>query len=144
MRGEINKEFNNLCGKGIVRQLLFFGILPPEEMSKYFACADALLITLKKADIFSYTIPGKLQSYLACGRPIIGSIDGIVNEIIQDSNAGLVGKAEDYNSLAENISTMMSMSKKELAVYGKNAQEFFEENFEKESLLKKLEVILET
>ena len=102
------------------------------------------MITLKQAEIFSYTIPGKLQSYLACGRPIIGSIDGIGNEIIQGSNAGLVGKAEDYHSLAKNISTMMSMSKKELAVYGKNARDYFEENFEKESLLEKLEVILKS
>ena len=90
----------------------FLGSFPPEKMPEYFACADALLITLKRAEIFSFTIPGKLQSYLACGRPILGSIDGIGNEIIQGSNAGLVGKAEDYHSLAKNISTMMSMSKK--------------------------------
>ena len=38
---------------------------------------------------------------------------------------------------------MMSMSK-ELAVYGKNARDYFEENFEKESLLEKLEVILKS
>ena len=39
----------------------------------------------KKTKIFSMTIPGKLQSYLACGRPIIGSLDGIGAEIIKES-----------------------------------------------------------
>lgn len=122
----------------------FFGSFPPEKMPEFFACADALLITLKKADIFSFTIPSKLQSYLACGRPIIGSIDGIANKIIQESNAGLVGPAEDYHLLAKNISVMISMSKKELDLYGKNARKYFEKNFEKESLLEKLEVIFKS
>ena len=51
----------------------------------FFSCAEGLLITLKNADIFSYTIPSKLQSYLACGKPIIGSLNGIGNEIIKKS-----------------------------------------------------------
>ena len=64
-------------------------------MPNFFACADALVITLKKADIFSYTIPGKLQSYLACGRPIIGSLDGIGNKIITHSKSGYASEAEN-------------------------------------------------
>ena len=39
-----------------------------------FASSDALLVTLKKSLIFSLTIPGKLQSYLACGKPIMGQL----------------------------------------------------------------------
>ena len=58
--------------KGISDKFYFLGTHPPEKMPYYFSCADALFISLKKADIFSYTIPGKLQSYLACGKPIIG------------------------------------------------------------------------
>ena len=67
--------------KGISDKFYFLGSYPPENMPEFFVCADALLITLKKADIFSYTIPGKLQSYLACAKPIIGALDGIGKEI---------------------------------------------------------------
>ena len=68
--------------KGLTNKFHFLGSFPPEQMPYYFTCADGLLITLKKADIFSYTIPGKLQSYLACGKPIIGALDCIGNKII--------------------------------------------------------------
>ncbi len=34
------------------------------------------------------TIPGKVQSYLACGKPIIASLDGIGSEIIKDASCG--------------------------------------------------------
>ena len=55
---------------------IFNGTFKSEEMPSLFACADALVVSLKKSKIFSLTIPSKVQSYLACGKPIIGSIDG--------------------------------------------------------------------
>ena len=44
-----------------------------------------MLITLKKSKIFSYTIPSKLQAYMACEKPILGSIYGITQKIIIES-----------------------------------------------------------
>jgi hypothetical protein len=38
--------------------------------------ADALLVTLGSAPLFALTIPSKVQSYLAAGRPIVGALDG--------------------------------------------------------------------
>lgn len=128
--------------KGISEKFYFLGTHPPEKMSEYFACSDALLITLKKAAIFSYTIPGKLQSYLACGRPIIGSLDGIGNEIIKESNSGLAGEAENSKLLAENILKLYKSSTKERKEFSMNAMKYFTRNFNKEDLLEKLEKIL--
>ena len=112
-------------------------------MSDYFACADALLITLKKADIFSFTIPGKLQSYLACGKPIIGSLDGIGNEIIIESNSGFSGEAENSKLLAENILKLYKSSLNERKEFSTNSVEYFKKNFNKESLLNRLENIFQ-
>ena len=128
--------------KGISEKFYFFGSHPPEKMPEYFACADALLITLKKADIFSYTIPGKLQSYLACGKPIIGSLDGIGNEIIVESNSGLASEAENSKSLSQNLLLMMNTSIEERNKMGKFGLDYFNKHFKKEKLLKELENIL--
>jgi len=110
-------------------------------MPEYFACADALLITLKKADIFSFTIPGKLQSYLACGKPIIGALDGIGNAIIKESNSGYAGEAEDAFQLAKNILSLVEDDQQTKKEFSKNAIKYFRNNFEKENLLQKLEEI---
>ena len=129
--------------KGLSDKFYFLGSYPPEEMHNYFSCADALLITLKKADIFSYTIPGKLQSYLACGKPILGALDGIGNEIIKNSASGYAGPAENSKELASNILKLFndnSISKKS---FSENAISYFKIHFEKEKLLQKLESIFE-
>ena len=128
--------------KGLTNKFHFLGSFPPEQMPYYFTCADGLLITLKKADIFSYTIPGKLQSYLACRKPIIGALDGIGNKIISESNSGFASEAENHELLANNILKLYKLSKTEKEKLSNNALDFFDKNFNKQHLLERLEEIL--
>ncbi len=129
--------------KGIAHKFYFLGSFPAKEMPNFFACADALLITLKKADIFSYTIPGKLQSYLACGKPIIGSLDGIGNRIITSSNSGYASEAENGKLLADNILKVYNASRSQKDIFSSNAIKYFKDNFSKDYLLNEIENILE-
>lgn len=119
------------------------GALPAEEMPNYFCCADGLIVSLKKSEIFSITIPGKLQSYLACGKPIIGSLDGIGAKIINESQSGFTAKAESVEDLVKAIIRLYNLSTNERKVLGANARKYFEKEFEREALLDKLENILQ-
>ena len=98
-------------------------------MSFYFASADALLVTLRKSLIFSLTIPSKIQSYLACGKPIIGAIDGIGSKIIKNSNSGYTGNSEDFKELAKNILKFNNLNNEEKVNLGANARKYFENEF---------------
>jgi glycosyltransferase involved in cell wall biosynthesis len=138
-KSRIQEKINE---KGLTEKFHFLGSFPPEEMPYYFTCADGLLITLKKADIFSFTIPGKLQSYLACGKPIIGALDGIGNKIISESNSGFASKAENHELLANNILTLYKLTKAEKEKLSNNALTYFDKNFNKQYLLERLEKIL--
>jgi len=138
-KSRIQEQINE---KGLKEKFHFLGSFPPEQMPYYFTCADGLLITLKKADIFSFTIPGKLQSYLACGKPIIGALDGIGNKIISESNSGFASEAENHELLANNILTLYKLSKAEKEKLSNNALDFFDKNFNKQHLLERLEEIL--
>jgi glycosyltransferase involved in cell wall biosynthesis len=129
--------------KGISNKFYFLGSFPAKEMPNFFACSDALLITLKKADIFSYTIPGKLQSYLACGKPIIGSLDGIGSRIITSSKSGYASEAENGKLLADNILKVYNASKSQKEMFSSNAIKYFKDNYSKDSLLDEIENILE-
>jgi glycosyltransferase involved in cell wall biosynthesis len=111
-------------------------------MPKYFCCVDGLIVSLKKSDIFSITIPGKLQSYLACGKPIIGSLDGVGADIINISQCGITAKAESVEELVNAIIKLYNSTTKERLQMGVNARSYFEKEFERESLLDKLEEIL--
>ncbi len=139
-RKRIEKKINDFS---LSDNFIFLGSHPPEKMSDFFACADALIVSLKNTKIFSMTIPGKLQSYLACGKPVIASLNGIGAEIINSSKSGLVSKAEDPLLLANTLLKFNSMSKNELKTFGINARNYFEKEFERNKLLNRLIDIFE-
>jgi glycosyltransferase involved in cell wall biosynthesis len=126
----------------LVENFILMGSFPPEEMPNYFSCADALVVSLKKSYIFSITIPGKLQSYLACGKPIIGSLDGVGAEIIDNARAGFTGKAESVDDLVVAVERLYKTPIELRKNMGENARHYFENEFEREMLLSKLDLIL--
>ena len=112
-------------------------------MSDFFACADALVVTLKDTRIFSMTIPGKLQSYLASGKPIIASLNGIGAKIIKESNSGFVSNSENAQDFANSIMRFNKLTVSKRQELGLNGRRFFEKEFERSKLLKRLIDIFE-
>lgn len=119
--------------------VIFHGRQPVEQMPRYYAMADAMLVTMKKDPIISLTLPGKVQSYMAAGKPIIGAIDGETSFIISKAGCGICGGAEDADALAANVRAFIGMDKKQLV---ENSRAYYEEHFEKKMLIDKLEEIL--
>lgn len=122
----------------------FQGVFPAYEMPYLFAFSDALYLSLKQSQIFSMTIPGKFQSYLACGKPILASIDGITSEIISKNQIGLVSPAQDSKKLSDIIIEMTRISEDKRKNFQKNALNYFKDNFYKEDLIMKLDLILKS
>ena len=124
-----------------MENVIFYGRRPVEEMPEFYARADAMLITLVADPVLSLTLPGKIQSYMAVGRPIIGAIDGETKTVIEEAQCGFCGKSEDADELAENIKRFISDNKDRLLM-GKNARKFYMENFQKPMFMDKLEKYL--
>jgi colanic acid biosynthesis glycosyl transferase WcaI len=118
------------------------GSFPLEKMPEYYANADAMLLSLKDEYIFSITIPAKLQSYLACGKPILGMIRGETADIINKSNVGFTCLPGDSQGLAENIKKMSNLPHKHIKQLSQNSLECYYNNFDREVLFKKAEKIL--
>jgi len=119
-------------------QFYLLGSYAVEMMPDFFACSDVLLVSLKKSEIFSLTIPSKVQSYLACGKPIIGALDGEGAKIIADAGAGFVAPSGNSIILAEKILALYHLTPTDLSTMGINARKYFESNFEREKQLDKL------
>ncbi len=126
---------------GLVSQIFLLGSFPVEHMPEFFACADCLLVSLKEDYIFSLTIPSKVQSYLACGKPILASLNGEGGRIIQEAKAGIVVEAENPVKLAKSVIELYNLPEIDLAQMGISARRYFEENFEREILVDRLESI---
>ncbi len=124
---------------GLEDNILLLGRRPIESMPDYFSLADAMLVTLRSDPIFAATIPGKVQSYLACGRPVIGALDGEGANVIRESGSGFAVGAEDAVGLAENILKMSKMSSEERMTMGRKGMVYYQENFQRTKLIDQLE-----
>jgi len=121
------------------RTVHLLGRHPAEMMPRYFALSDALLVTLKKQPIFALTIPSKIQSYLACSRPIIAALDGEGARIVEEANAGVSCPAEEPSKLADAVMSLFRMDRTARDAMGQRGRDYFNHNFERNMLLDRLE-----
>lgn len=128
--------------RGLQDQVLLPGRFPVERMPSFYAHADALLVVLKNDPVFSMTIPGKVQSYLMVGKPILGMLDGEGAAVITDANAGLSCDAGDAAGLAEAVLTLAAMTPERRKQLGLNGQQYAQQEFGRAQLMDRLEALL--
>jgi colanic acid biosynthesis glycosyl transferase WcaI len=129
--------------RGLQDCVVMLGRHPVEKMPSFFKQADALLVSLKNEPIFSLTIPGKLQSYLASGIPILAMLDGEGADIVESSNAGLTCAAGDHVGLAAATLQLSKMTRQQREEVGKNGLNVSASKFDRDTLVNQLERWLE-
>ncbi|MGM7634669.1 glycosyltransferase family 4 protein [Bacillus sp. Hm123] len=112
---------------------------PATRIPELLAASDAAFLCLTESPLFSMTIPAKLQSYMACGMPIIASAQGETNQIIQAANAGIVSEAGNAEQLAKAIVELLSCPKEQLTKMGTNSRNYYDRNFNKQKLLNEID-----
>jgi glycosyltransferase involved in cell wall biosynthesis len=125
--------------RGLTSTVHLLGRHPADSMPRYFALADAMLVTLRKEPIFSMTIPAKVQSYLACAKPLIAALEGEGARVVREADAGLTPGPEDPRALVEAVITMYYMNDAERREMGLRARRYFEDHFERDMLLRRLD-----
>ena len=128
--------------RGLQDKVLLLGRFPVERMPSFYAHAHALLVSLKRDPVFSMTIPGKVQSYLMAGIPLVGMLDGEGATVIKAANAGLTCAAGDGVGLAQAILEIATMSPNERCQLGKNGRHYAQKEFGRAELMNRLEALL--
>ncbi|AHF69201.1 glycosyltransferase [Pseudomonas cichorii JBC1] len=114
---------------------------PLEAMPGLFAQADALLVSLKTNDVFEKTIPGKVQAYLASGRPILGMINGEAARVINESGAGFACDSGDAQGLAAITRALADAGQTQRESMGRAGRNYYEQHYAKGNLLMRLETL---
>ena len=112
---------------------------PLEAMPAFFAHADVMLVTLRREPIFALTIPGKVQSYLASGRPIVAVLDGEGARVIREAGAGLTCPAEQPQALADAVLKLADMPKEDREQMGRRGAAYYATHFDRAMLFDQLE-----
>jgi colanic acid biosynthesis glycosyl transferase WcaI len=125
--------------RGLQDTIVLLGRFPLARMPSFFAGADALLVTLRKEPIWSMTIPGKVQSYLAAGKPLLGMLDGEGRRVIQEAEAGFVAPAGDGQALAAQVRRLMALDANARADMGRNGAAYGHREFDRQQMVDSLE-----
>ncbi|MCD8324467.1 MAG: glycosyltransferase family 4 protein [Clostridiales bacterium] len=135
-------ELKNIKEKAAgLQNVKFYGRKPLEEMPEYYEMADAMLITLIDDPIISLTLPGKIQTYMAAGKAIVGAANGETALVLTESQGGYCGASGDGQALAENIRELMDSGKAE--EIGKKNREYYLQTFSKTRFMEKLTEMLQ-
>lgn len=114
------------------------GRYPMNEIPSFFVHADVMLLSLKEEGIFSLTIPSKVQSYMAFGKPIIGMLNGIGADLMSDAKCGYVSTAGDPVLLANNVIKAYKEESSVLLNMGINGKKYYDQNFSKKMVMDRL------
>jgi colanic acid biosynthesis glycosyl transferase WcaI len=126
---------NQIKRRSLQECVLMLGRYPVERMPSFFKHADTLLVSLKDEPIFSMTIPGKLQSYLATGIPIVAMLNGEGAEVVKNSNSGVTCAAGDYAGLAAAVLSLSKMSQQDREIMGTNGKDVSRKEFNRNTLM---------
>ena len=113
----------------------------PEEVPLYMALMDVAFLSFSDNDLFKMTIPAKLQSYMACGMPIVAIAGGETKRIIEESECGVVcshGQDMELVMVIENMANNVY----DLTRMGKMAENYNRKNFDKRKIMQKLDKII--
>ena len=116
----------------------FYGSVPATDIPKFTALADALIVCLSDSPDLGLTVPAKVASYMAAGKPVLASMDGAGNAAVAAAG-GLSSPACDAAALADNLLALTRMDAAQHAAMGQSAKEYYLAHYRRSELLRKLE-----
>lgn len=103
-----------------INNVIFYGHKPLEDMPNLYKMADAMLVCLENKTYANMTIPGKVQSYMAAGKPIIGIANGSCANFIKNNQIGYSVSSENIEELVELINHLDLYDLAKIGAHAKN------------------------
>ena len=117
---------------------------PAERIPELLSVCDAAFLSFQDDELWAKTIPAKLQSYMACGMPIVASAKGETKRIIEEAECGVCSEIGDVEGLVDNIKILKDMSMLKLKKMRNNAVNYGNQHFSKIILMNMIDKYLNT
>lgn len=134
---------NTIASNNLTECCSVVGHHPFEDMPAYYDLADVMFISLKATSYqhLEQTIPARLQSYIAAGKPVVGMIGQGVTNLIKEIDCGICVEAGDYEACAKSILSIAD-NPSQIASWGRNARRYYERHYTKSHCIDKLERLI--
>ena len=138
--GRYRDEFEEqIRERGVEDMFILIPRQPAERIPELLAACDAAFLSFMNTPLFEKTIPAKLQSYMACGMPIIASASGETERIITEAKCGVCAPIGDENKLFDAVRSIQNSCKEAM---GSNSLEYYRIHFERASIIDELSELL--
>ena len=128
--GRYKDKFQNLLSKkDLLRKVTFINQVKVDKIPTITSYANSLFLSLKDEEIFSKTVPAKLQSYMALGKPVIGVLSGEGANLIRKSNCGIIEENYNYKELGAKINKLSKLHNLDLEKLGNNGKHYYDIHF---------------
>ena len=116
--------------------VVFIDPVPRKKLISFIKSASICLVPLKNNPLFMNAIPSKLLEYMVCGKPVLISVKGEVEDLMKKSNSGICIEPENEQKLADGVLTYFN-DKQLRKKHGINGSDYIRKNFMKEKLIVK-------
>ncbi|MEA2072430.1 MAG: glycosyltransferase family 4 protein [Campylobacterota bacterium] len=132
------EHLKNLVENKGLKNIVFWGRKPRDEMYKYFQASDFLIVSLIDKPIFSLTVPAKVQTYIAAQKPILAIMNGDAANIINENNLGFSAHPSDIDEISKIIMEAIATDEETLEKFTKNCKHLTGTTFNKEIIIDSL------
>lgn len=127
---------------GLQEDVVFVGRVSESEANAYAVFADCAYLSFQDKALFHMTIPAKLQTYLACGAPVLAAAGGESAAIVRDSGCGIAVPPQ-VDSLVAAALEIRDKTPQQRRAMAEAARKCFETNFSMKDLVDRLEAMME-
>lgn len=126
---------NEIAECKVQDMFLMIGRQPAQKIPEMLAACDVAFISYMKGGLFEKAIPAKLQSYMACGMPIIAAAKGEIKRVVDEAQCGICSTIDNEDDLSVVIKSMIDADLYKMKL---QSRRYFEAYFDKEHLIGQL------
>jgi glycosyltransferase involved in cell wall biosynthesis len=130
VRGSCYEECHELLkSSGMINKVKFTGIVSYEDLPRYYADVDAVVVASEIYESFSYTV----AQAMACGKAVISSSIGGIPETLNNGKVGLLYESGNNNELIEGLTYLYNNNNLRIKL-GNDARKYAVEEFSTKKL----------
>lgn len=129
------------CKKELIKKsndqlnIIFKDPISKKYMPLILSEADGILISLKKVPLFKYGVsPNKLYDAYAIGRPVITTVEGVINKEVEENLLGFTAAASNPKDLAKAFIKLLKTPTADRISMGKRARILAEEVYSRQRI----------
>ena len=141
--GKEKPHLQALASEMDLSNVFFIPSVPKDEMSEALAAVDVCVAILKPVEMYKTVYPNKVFDYMAAGRPVILAIDGVIRDVVESAQCGIVVPPGDVETLANAI-RFLSRNRQQGLSLGQNGRRYVETNFDRAVVAEQLNMLIDS